>query len=165
MRNVVMAPVSLSPKSVFKVVEKFLNKYPRRRQQWAGGECSNNRQLANSWRLHSVSLLSVATAYQLTTTTHRPATRINTGFGLLNSQEANREQREKLSKKQAKRAESRQNGHGNCQEAVTLSARQHWGFSKRKAQLIAVGPRGYGGSLKYETASETIQKGIELFSI
>ncbi len=104
MRIVVMAPVSLSPNSVFNVVEKLLKKYPGQRQHWVSGECSNTGQLTNSWRLQPVSLLSVATAYQLTTTTHRPATRINTGFDLLNSQEANREQREKLPKKQAKQA-------------------------------------------------------------
>ena len=68
-------------------------------QQWAGGKCSNNRQLTNSWRPQPVSLLSIATAYQLTTTTRRPVTRMNARFDLLNSQEANREQREKLPKK------------------------------------------------------------------
>ena len=100
-RNLIIAPQTLSPKNGGNFVDKLLNKCARQRQQWVGGKCSNNRQLTNSWRQQPVSLLSVATSYQLTTTTHRPGTRMNTGFDLLKSQEANREQREELLKKQA----------------------------------------------------------------
>jgi hypothetical protein len=66
-RNLIIAPQTLSPKNGGNIVDKLLNKCARQQP---------------------VSLLSVATTYQLTTTTHRPGTRMNTGFDLLKSQEA-----------------------------------------------------------------------------
>ena len=47
-RNLIIAPQTLSPKNGGNIVDKLLNKCARQRQQWAGGKCSNNRQLTNS---------------------------------------------------------------------------------------------------------------------